>query len=86
VDKDKGSVHLGVLRDRSLFMLGGGGGGTEDNFFLTSNFADPTIKKSKKHFLPNLKYQLKNKYIPALGKNFTKRYHSVVTHILYSAV
>ena len=28
----------------------------------------------------NLKYQLKNKY-PHLTKNFTKRYHSVLTHI-----
>jgi hypothetical protein len=36
--------------------------------------------KSKKIWLPNLKYQLKNKY-PPLAKNFTKRYHSVVTHV-----
>jgi hypothetical protein len=33
-------------------------------------------------FLPNLKYQLKNKY-PPLAKNFTKGYHSIVTHVLY---
>jgi hypothetical protein len=39
------------------------------------NVADPTIEKSKK-FLPNLNYQLKNKY-PPLARNFTKRYHSV---------
>jgi hypothetical protein len=32
--------------------------------------------------LANLKYQLKNKY-PPLAKNFTKIYHSVVTHVLY---
>jgi hypothetical protein len=38
--------------------------------------------KSEKTFLPNLKYQLKNKY-PSLAKNFTKGYHSVVTHVLY---
>jgi hypothetical protein len=38
--------------------------------------------KSQKFELPNLKYQLKNKY-PPLAKNFTKRYHSVVTHVLY---
>jgi hypothetical protein len=29
--------------------------------FIGKNFADPSIKKSKK-ILPNLKYQLKNKY------------------------
>jgi hypothetical protein len=41
-------------------------GSTEENVFLGKNFADPTIKKSK-HFLPNLKYQLKN-YYPPLAK------------------
>jgi hypothetical protein len=35
-----------------------------------------------KIWLPNLKYQLKNKYSP-LAKNFTNGYHSIVTHVLY---
>jgi hypothetical protein len=51
------------------------------NVFRGKNFADPTIKKTK-IWLPNLKYQLKNKD-PPLAKNVTKRYHSVVTHVLY---
>jgi hypothetical protein len=38
--------------------------------------------KSQKLFLPNLKYQWKNKY-PPLAKNYTKGYHSVLTHVLY---
>jgi hypothetical protein len=63
----------------SLFMAGGGG--TEEKCFSLENFADPTNKKSK-IWLPNLKYQLKNKY-PPLAKNFTKGNHSVVTHVLY---
>ena len=53
----------------------------KEKFFLVKSFADPTIKKSKK-FSPNLKYQLKHKY-PPLAKNFTKGYHSVVTHVLH---
>jgi hypothetical protein len=40
------------------------------NVFRGKHFADPTIKKSK-IWLPNLKYQLKNKY-PPLAKNVTK--------------
>ena len=51
---------------------GGGGGAPKRNVFLDSNFANPTIKKSK-DFLPNLKYQLKCKY-PQL---------SHITHVLY---
>ena len=49
------------VRERSLFMTGGGGGGgggTEEGCFSCQNFADSTIKKSKK-CLPNLKYNLK---------------------------
>jgi hypothetical protein len=38
--------------------------------------------KGQKFILSNLKYQLKNKY-PPVTKNFTKGYHSGVTHILY---
>ena len=38
--------------------------------------------KSQNIWLPNLKYQLKNKY-PPLAKNFTKEYQSVVTYVLY---
>jgi hypothetical protein len=45
--------------------------------FRGKNFADPTALKSKK-----FDYQLKNKY-PPMAKNFTKRYHSVVTRVLY---
>jgi hypothetical protein len=70
------SLHVSAqsdFKDPSLLMGGGGGGG--------KYFADSTIKKVKK-FLPNLKYQLKNKY-PLLARNFTKGYHSVVTHVLY---
>ena len=62
-------------------MAGGGGGGPKENVFLGKNFADPTIKKSKT-FLLNFKYNFKNKY-PPLTKNFTKGYHSVVTHVIY---
>jgi hypothetical protein len=47
------------------------------NFFC-KHFADSTIVESPKKFSSNLKYKLKNKY-PHLTKNFTKRYHSVVT-------
>ena len=42
---------------------GGGGGGVvapKRNVFLGKHFSVPTIKRSI--FLPNLKYQLKNKY------------------------
>ena len=55
-------------------MAGGGGGGwhRREMFFLVKYFSDPTIKKSK-NVLPNLKYQLENKY-PPLAKNFTKGY------------
>jgi hypothetical protein len=45
------------------YLLRGGGGGRlapKRNVFLGKKFSDPTIKKSI--FLPNLKYQLKNKY------------------------
>jgi hypothetical protein len=51
------------------------------NVFRGKNFADPNIKKPKL-WLPNFKYLLKNKY-PPLAKNFTKGYHSIVTHVLY---
>jgi hypothetical protein len=37
---------------------------------------------SQNIWLPNFKYQLKNKY-PPLTKNVTKGYQSVVTHVLY---
>jgi hypothetical protein len=57
------------------------GSGTKEKYFSWKNFADPTIKKSKK-ISPNLKYQFKNKYQP-LSKNLTKGYRSVVTHVLY---
>jgi hypothetical protein len=49
-------------------------------FFVAKFFADSNIKKSQ-IWLPNLKYEFKNKY-PPLAKNFTKGYHSV-THVLY---
>jgi hypothetical protein len=39
-----------IIRDRSLFMVGGG---TEEKCFSWQNFADPTIKKTK-IWLPNL--------------------------------
>ena len=55
--------------------MGGGGGGDgspKRNVFPGKNFADPTIKRSKIFFLPNLK----NKD-PSLAKKFTKGYHSV---------
>jgi hypothetical protein len=42
---------------------GGGGGGTEEKCFSCQKCCCPTIKKSK-IWLPNLKYQLKNKYPP----------------------
>jgi hypothetical protein len=54
---------------------------TKRNVFRGKNFADPTIKKSR-IWLPNLKYELKNKY-PPLAKYFTKGYRSVVTYVLY---
>ena len=55
---------------------------TEESLKNALYFGDPTTKlKSKKNLLPNLKYQLKNKY-PPLAKNVTKRYHSVVTNVL----
>jgi hypothetical protein len=57
-----------------------GGGIPKRNVLLIKTFADPTGKS--KHFLPNFKYQLKNKY-PPLPKNATKGYHSVVTDVLY---
>ena len=56
-------------------MGGGGGGGGPEDKYAGKNVADPTIEKSKK-VLPNLNYQLKNKY-PPLARHFTKRYHSV---------
>jgi hypothetical protein len=49
--------------------------------FRGKDFADPTIIKWKIS-LPNLEYQFQNKY-PPLTKNFTKRYQSVVTRVLY---
>ena len=64
------------LRDRSLFMLGGY---RREMFFVAKFLLTQPLKSQK---LPNLKYQLKNKY-PPLAKNFTKGYHSVVTHVLY---
>jgi hypothetical protein len=76
VRKTKGAVII--------YGWGGGGRGAvapKRNVFRGKNFANPTIKKSK-IWLPNLKYQLKNEY-PPLAKNFTKGYHSVVTHVLY---
>ena len=51
------------------------------NVFLVKNVLIQPLK-SQKNVLPNLKYQLKNKY-PLLAKTFTKGYHSVVTHVLY---
>ena len=55
--------------------------GPKRDFFLGENFSWSNHQKVKKKCLPNLKYQLKNKY-PSLAKNFTKGYHSVVTHVL----
>ena len=60
------------VRDRSLFMAWGWR--RREMFFLINFF-------SQNDFLPNLKYQLKNKH-PPLAKKFTKRYHSVFTHVL----
>jgi hypothetical protein len=50
-------------------------------FFLVKILLIQPLKSQ--HFsLPNLKYQLKDKY-PPLVKNSTKGYHLVVTHVLY---
>jgi hypothetical protein len=50
-------------------------------FFVAKILLTQPLKRQK-FWLPNLKYQLKNNY-PPLAKNVTKRYHSVVTHVLY---
>jgi hypothetical protein len=47
-----------------------------------SGTKEKCFSKKPKYFLPNLKYQLENKYHAPLAKNFTKEYHSVVTHVL----
>jgi hypothetical protein len=71
------ALRLRQIRPKGPVIIYGVGG-TNEKCFSWQNFADPTIKKSK-IWLPNLKYQLKNKY-PPLAKNFTKGNHSVVTH------
>ena len=50
----------------------------ESIIFLDKKFVDPTIKKWKRIFT----HTTWNVY-PPLAKNFTKGYHSVVTHVLY---
>jgi hypothetical protein len=54
-------------------------GEPREMFSLAQTLLIQIIKS--KIILPNLKYQFKNKY-PPLGKNFTKGYQSVVTHVL----
>jgi hypothetical protein len=52
-------------------------------FFVANILLTQSLKSQKFDYpIPNLKYQLKNKYQP-LAKNFTKGYHSVVTLVLY---
>jgi hypothetical protein len=51
--------NMGLYPEPYRFDLGLGSGHylwPKGNVFLGENFADPTIKESKK-FLPNLKYQ-----------------------------
>ena len=84
-------ANSGLRHSAHTFGEGGGQGklalwqfcpATEESLKNALYFGDPTTKlKSKKNVLPNLKYQLKNKY-PPLAKNVTKRYHSVVTNVL----
>jgi hypothetical protein len=60
---------------------GGGGGALKRNVFLGKNFADPKVDI----VLPNLKYQLKNKYLP-LAKSFTKGYDIIqLSHMSFTA-
>ena len=57
------------LNKGAVIIYGGEWVAPKRNVFLGKNCADPTIK---------------NKYMyPPLAKNFTTRYHSVVTHVLY---
>jgi hypothetical protein len=58
-----------------------GGLHRREMFFLVKTLLIQPLK-SQNFSLTNLKYQLKNKY-PPLAKNFTKGYHSLVTHVLY---
>jgi hypothetical protein len=63
------------------FIIYGGGWHRREMFFVAKILLTQPLKRSK-IWLPNLKYQLKNKY-PPLAKNFTKGWHSVVTYVLY---
>jgi hypothetical protein len=65
-----------ITRHSSLFMAGVGRHRRE--IFFIKNFTDSNHGKSNWNILPNLKYQLTNKYPP-----LTKNLHSVVTHVLY---
>ena len=84
VEKDEAvhesnSAKMTQRRDWSLFM---GGWHRREMFFLVKILLIQPLK-SRNFSLPNLKYQLQNKY-PLLAKNFTnRRYHSVVTHNVY---
>jgi hypothetical protein len=75
------SLWHGHVYCKGPVVIYGGGVVPKRNVFRCKNFADPANKKLK-IWLPNLKYQLKNKY-PPLAKNFTRGYHSVVTYVLY---
>jgi hypothetical protein len=65
-------------------MAGGGRGGTEEiwMFFLVNILLIQPLK-SHKIFLPNLKYQLKNKY-PPLAKNFIKKDTIQLSHMSFT--
>ena len=77
--KVKLSSHF---REWSLFRGGGGGGNEYKLMFLLEKILLTQPLKSQHFFLPNLRYQLENKY-PPVAKNVTKGYRSVVTHVLY---
>jgi hypothetical protein len=70
-----------IYGNKGPFIIYGGGWHRREMFFVAKIFLTQPLKKSK-IWLPNLKYQLKNKY-PPLAKNFTKGWHSVVTYVLY---
>ena len=73
---------VGKSSAKGPFIIYGGGWHRREMFFVAKILLTQPLKKSK-ILLPNLKYQLKNKY-PPLAKNFTKGCHSVVTYyVLY---
>jgi hypothetical protein len=67
--------------DKGPVIIYGGGWHRREMFFARKLLLTQP-SKSQNIWLPNLKYQLKNKY-PPLTKNVTKGYQSVVTHVLY---